>query len=79
MITVTKLGVRLSFSKADYARESLEAAARVLPAGVQVFLEEKVSSRRAELRSPGAASSAACTSVLETKIAATSSFIMAEH
>ena len=44
--------IRLSFSKADYSRESLEAAALSLGEGARVFLEEAGRRRLVVIRSP---------------------------
>jgi hypothetical protein len=57
VIRFSPKSARLAFSKADYPRESLEAAAAALPAGVQVFLASSGREHRVELRAarPGPA------------------------
>ena len=50
MIRLSPRSARLAFGKADYPRESLEAAAAGLPADVQVFLSGSGREFRVELR-----------------------------
>jgi hypothetical protein len=57
MMRLSRFGAELKFSKSLYPRESLEAAARLCPEGVRVFLSAAGGERRVELRvaRPGAA------------------------
>ena len=50
MIRFSPRSARLAFAKADYPRESLEAAAAALPGDVQVFLQTSGREHRVELR-----------------------------